>query len=477
MIITAITLENFKSIKNPVRIELKPITLLFGANSVGKSSIIQALHYAREIVMGSGPDADKSSIGGDAIRLGGFKNLVNNHDLNKTIRMKFELGLYGIAAIDGAEIYAFVKEQQSDHLNNFTEEIIEQIRELYVEQLNKGNMPWVELRISCTSPSKDIYSIETAVGFGTKEIACSASKSFNIFMKGPNWHWSDETNLLANHPVNHGISLTHFHMLKVDLDDFIYVGPLRKIPPPDFCPATTPIKIKSRWADGLAAWDILHKDDRVRNEASLWFSGKDYFNTGYGIVKKSFVKLDTASDLYTDLIDLSAPQKQASAIEKLTKQPATQMVVLKDMSTGIELSPSDVGVGISQVLPLLPLALSDNAIRIVAVEQPELHIHPAMQLVLGDLFVNGLETEINMTRGKRFLLETHSEHLLLRVLRRIRESREHESCFIFPDELSINFLESSENGLIVTKIRVDEEGEFKDPWPHGFFNERTHELY
>lgn len=475
MIITAITLENFKSIKNPVRIELKPITLLFGANSVGKSTIIQALHYAREIVMGSGPDVDKSSIGGDAIRLGGFNNLVNNHDLNKTIRMKFELGLYGIAAIDEAEIYDFVKEQQRDHFNNFTEEIIEQIREHYVEQLNKGNMPWVELRISRTSPSKNICTIETAIGFGAKELACSASKSFDIFMKGPNWHWSDEKNLLASQPVNHGICLTHFHMLKVDLEDFIYVGPLRKIPAPDFCPSTTPIR--GRWADGLAAWDILHNDDRVRNEASLWFSGKDYFNTGYGIVKKSFVQLDTASDLYTDLIDLSAPQKQASAIEKLAKQPATQTVVLKNMSSGIELYPSDVGVGISQVLPLIPLALSDNVIRIVAVEQPELHIHPAMQLVLGDLFVNGMETEINIARGKRYLLETHSEHLLLRILRRIRESREHESCFIFPDELSINVLESSENGLIVTRIRVDEEGEFKDPWPHGFFNERTHELY
>ena len=49
MSISAITIENFKGIREPVRIELKPITLLFGPNSSGKSTIVQALHYAREI--------------------------------------------------------------------------------------------------------------------------------------------------------------------------------------------------------------------------------------------------------------------------------------------------------------------------------------------------------------------------------------------------------------------------------------------
>ena len=48
MIIKALTLENFKGIAEPVRIEFKPITLLFGPNSAGKSTVLQALVYARE---------------------------------------------------------------------------------------------------------------------------------------------------------------------------------------------------------------------------------------------------------------------------------------------------------------------------------------------------------------------------------------------------------------------------------------------
>ena len=69
MIIKAITIENFKSIKKPVRIELRPITLLYGANSVGKSSIIQALHYASELFCRNNLNADSSIAGGDVVRL------------------------------------------------------------------------------------------------------------------------------------------------------------------------------------------------------------------------------------------------------------------------------------------------------------------------------------------------------------------------------------------------------------------------
>ena len=78
--ITAITIENFKGIREPVRVELKPITLLFGPNSAGKSTIIQALHYAREIFERQNLNPDRTLLGGGAIDLGGFESLVHKHD-------------------------------------------------------------------------------------------------------------------------------------------------------------------------------------------------------------------------------------------------------------------------------------------------------------------------------------------------------------------------------------------------------------
>jgi len=67
MSITAITIENFKGIADPISIPIRPITLLFGKNSAGKSTILQALHYLREVLEHRRPDPDRTHIGGDAI--------------------------------------------------------------------------------------------------------------------------------------------------------------------------------------------------------------------------------------------------------------------------------------------------------------------------------------------------------------------------------------------------------------------------
>jgi predicted ATPase len=93
MKITAITIENFKGISEPVRVELKPITLLFGANSAGKSTIIQALHYVREILERNNVDADRCLGADESLDLGGVRNLVHNHDLNNSIRIRIEMSI------------------------------------------------------------------------------------------------------------------------------------------------------------------------------------------------------------------------------------------------------------------------------------------------------------------------------------------------------------------------------------------------
>ena len=91
MRIKAITIENFKSIGDPVRIEFKPLTLLFGPNSAGKSSIIQALHYIREVLEFRRLDVDKTISGGEFIDLGGFDNFVSGHAVNRKISFTIEL--------------------------------------------------------------------------------------------------------------------------------------------------------------------------------------------------------------------------------------------------------------------------------------------------------------------------------------------------------------------------------------------------
>ncbi|HEX7840795.1 MAG TPA: AAA family ATPase [Kofleriaceae bacterium] len=150
--------------------------------------------------------------------------------------------------------------------------------------------------------------------------------------------------------------------------------------------------------------------------------------------------------------------------------------LLLDTGAGSLVLPSEVGAGVSQVMPVVVAALEGRG-GLSLVEQPEIHVHPAMQVGLGDLFIDAANRE----GGRRTLLvETHSEHLILRILRRIRQTTENELPENVPafseDKLSVLHVESLPEGVRIRRLRVDERGEFKDRWPKGFFAERMEEL-
>jgi predicted ATPase len=139
-------------------------------------------------------------------------------------------------------------------------------------------------------------------------------------------------------------------------------------------------------------------------------------------------------------------------------------------------APSDIGVGISQVLPIVIGAMAPGY-SILSVEQPELHIHPAVQCRLADLLAH--QTLGNDER--MMLLETHSEHLILRLLRRVRELNEDNlkpgDPEVRPEDLSILYVTSRAEGLEITELPVTEDGDFDKAWPKGFFEERAAELF
>src|SRR4051812_45528471 len=95
--ITRIEIENFKGIGDRVELDLKPITLLFGPNSAGKSTVTHALHYAREVVGRRNYDADKTIAGGSVVDLGGFRSFIHMKNTSKSVKLKFHLDLRGIS--------------------------------------------------------------------------------------------------------------------------------------------------------------------------------------------------------------------------------------------------------------------------------------------------------------------------------------------------------------------------------------------
>ncbi|MEO7993492.1 MAG: DUF3696 domain-containing protein, partial [bacterium] len=138
---------------------------------------------------------------------------------------------------------------------------------------------------------------------------------------------------------------------------------------------------------------------------------------------------------------------------------------------------SEVGFGVTQVLPILMAASRVKPDSIIIVEQPEIHLHPRAQANLADVFLESLcadETErvsVGLEGRGQWILETHSEALMLRFQKRIREKR------LRPEDLSVLYVKPSPEGSTITQLRLDDDGEFIDEWPDGFFEESYDELF
>jgi len=546
MLITAITIENFKGIQKPVKVELKPITLFFGPNSAGKSTIIQAMHYAHEIFERQNLNPDQTLLGGEAIDLGGFESMVNGHDKTKPIKISFDIDLqkrglpeylddiehYGLdyletASDDLADAVRrvtsavvqitvtwsdrFEKAYVSDYtVSTNGEKLVnivssEDAKQICISELNNRNPIFFEKSyeedaqaaameaLNNLPPEQRAQVLETFKHtksdvksdgdlernqFLNKRILVESNEGISLYRQSsalPNWGknlsigcdlnvhdqvFGDKLYIEINRDRRLSSLITGpGELVRDELKKICYIGPIRTIPPRGYRPFSSPSSL-NRWAGGLAAYDILfNSDEPFLDIVNSWMTNKDKLSSGYRVEVKKYREL---------------PENLGEDID-LQNLPVQRRLLIRDKVRDIELSPHDIGVGISQVLPVVVAALHRES-GIVAIEQPELHIHPAVQVALGDLFIEQIRQRLDLT----FMLETHSEHLMLRFLRRIRETRENkapENLTLAPEELSINFIETGENGITCTQIRVDEDGDFIDRWPKGFFAERAGELF
>jgi len=522
--ITAIYLENFKGISECVKIPLKPITLLFGANSAGKSTIIQAIHYIREIILRNNPNANFTEIGGESIDLGGFNNLINLHDNSKKITIGFEI----TPDDDGIPNYSdmFDINHQLELGSNYYTHIdinakVETFRLDFVVSYDTENqMPWVS-QVKYNINDDDLLDI-VVDRYEAKPYISNINLEHELFNgklldeyeleidsnflevidylfdseKNIRLEYSNTCILSDKYPVifnyigtSSGMeidfkSFNHFFqqillgtlsLLKEHINQFRYLGPIRKIPNrhhivPSFID-------ENRWADGMAAWDLLYNSDfnddskdSLITKVNKYLS-EQYTDVGYELTVKEYRELPTDNIELLGLKKLlvNFEDEDESLLKKFLNSiegiQVKKRIELRDINNNIFVRGKDIGVGISQVIPVIVGSISDSK-KIFAIEQPELHLHPKVQCNLADVFVE----EMNKDNERIFLIETHSEHLVLRLQKLIRNGK------LKPEDISIIFVSRDTEGSKVTTLRLDEEGCFIDSWPGGFFPERRNEL-
>jgi hypothetical protein len=198
-----------------------------------------------------------------------------------------------------------------------------------------------------------------------------------------------------------------------------------------------------------------------------WLLAQDRLNLGCSI---EITTRDIANPIY--FTNDSNPHWPASTTQA---EGADKICFMRIFNNKLNLSVAvqDVGVGIAQLIPILVLGLTKNQ---TFIEQPELHLHPKLQMQIADYFAATWNSTYN-----RFIIETHSEYIALRLLRRIRETSrnivEKQEYSLKPEDVSFYYFDSINGVTEVKKLRTTPAGEFLDRWPKGFFAEREGELF
>jgi hypothetical protein len=255
------------------------------------------------------------------------------------------------------------------------------------------------------------------------------------------------------------------------LQEFRYLGPIREVPSRNHRPQRSSDRFsgihRQRWPSGIGAWDALYNErEELVADTSDWLASPDKLDAGVELVWKSYKELDLSDPLIVKLQSGRAFDDVEGAQLNLERLATGSRLCIMPLNSEIELQPNDVGVGIAQVLPVLVSAL-DDVDSFTAIEQPELHLHPRLQARLADVFLVSSHTSIH-----GFLLETHSEHLLLRIQRRIRECSQGKrelDLHIGRGSVAIYYVCQQEGQTKLLRMNLDDQGDFIEPWPDDFF--------
>lgn len=356
---TGLKLTNFKAWQDTGLISLKPVTMLLGTNSSGKSTLIQSLLLLKQTVRS--PDRSiHLNLGGDEVNdlfnFGDFDDVLHQGFVGaRQFSLSFTFRSHVPSRIDNGTFFCSYGQNSAGGVAiqewrvSTNEQQFKSIRRekgAYSLTVDDETQPRVKGRHICPERSVSL-SAEAIVALG------------------------------SDGAVLEDLSLS----IRRELENIIYLGPLRRKPERDY--VWNKSKPGEMGSDGHRAIDVLL--------ASALIKGDDQNRIIEG-VSKWLVRMKVADKL---------------EVKQVGRSTRYELVVHRD---GVEANLRDVGIGISQVLPVLTIAYFAPSGSTIILEEPEIHLHPLAQSVLAELFV-----EVSKERNVQFIVESHSEHLFRRM--------------------------------------------------------------
>lgn len=414
--LTELRIQNFKSWADTGLMRLAPITGFFGTNSSGKSSILQFLLMLKQTVEAT----DRSQVlnFGDTnsfVELGTFYDVIHNHKTSQPLEFSLEIGGFDkLPLLFNASVKAF-----------------EPLGQIALEKFS----------YSVGGDTSGIYRTEK----GTYSAFDSLIGELGNIQGTPNYFYdfaymiktpTDDSDFDENGMSKFLRSLSGDVLTVYNIFHSIYyIGPLR----------SHPARIYT-WG-GMAPSDV----------------GRYGENAIQSLIASKLQLKDVLEHVVYWLKEMGLIEE--FLVEPIAKHRREYEVRIKKNSQSPYVSLTDVGFGVSQVLPILALCYYVPEESIILLEQPEIHLHPSAQSVLADFLIDVIKE-----RKLQIILESHSEHLLRRLQRRIAEEK------LSPDAAALYFCEI-ENGISsLTSLSLDPFGNITN-WPKDFFGDEMGELH
>lgn len=443
--LTQLHLKNFKAWKDTGSIRLAPLTVIFGANSAGKSSLGHLLLALKQTALST--DRKRALHLGDAstlIDLGTFSDCMHGHDLANSL--DFGLSWALPKSLEVRDPLQPAQRYQGDHLGLEVSLVAGKSGQPEVQSLHYdlANKEGVVLDVGLSRGSNRKFSLD--------------SERYRFVMAdGRKWPLEEPEKFYRVSEIsmarfkNAGF-LTDFALAtETMLGSLSYLGPLRKHPQRTYqWSGDTPEGVGQMGENAIAA--ILAAQNAGR-----------MLNRGPKRTLQSFAEF-VASWL-----------KDLGVIDSFVVKPVAEgrkeyEVLVKTHAKAPEVKITDVGFGVSQVLPVLIQAFYCPPNSTVWMEQPEIHLHPQVQAELADVFISATRSrEEGKARNVQLIVESHSEHFLNRLQRRIAEGE------ITPDDVAIYFCKRVGSATELEPLEMNLYGDIEN-WPKNFFGDEMADL-
>ena len=416
-------IKNFKSWQNTGPFVLAPLTGFFGANSSGKTSLLQFLLLLKQSV--DDPDPRRLIfLGNDEslVNLGSFTNMVFEHDVSRGIEflLVWDTDLK-IAEYTGPTMKMSARLDAEATQAGLPPEVITQYFEYELGVLS------AEMRLSKDRLKNYVF-----------EVKQSGVQKYSAELPEPDKFYQFPA-VLSDY---HNISREFFKFGRRFYELFrnvLYLGPLRDPP-----------KTIYAWNGGKVSGVGSKGENTIAALLSTRYASGGH--TASNIEREVAEALKRMGLIYDFVVEAVGSSADEYAVR------------IKQSASSPEVPLRDVGFGVSQVLPVITLCYTAPENSVLLLEQPELHLHPAVQYVLADILMEAVQK-----RHLQIIFESHSEHLLQRIQRRIAEGQ------YASQDAVMYFTERKVDHSTLTLLKLDELGNISN-WPKDFFGDLMGEV-